>query len=264
MERDWAAITSSKVFFVDDDIRCVSPEHRADALALFRLLATNPWPSIMQAATNICADTEVLDAARSAGCRMLFLGLETGDTEGLQAVHKGVNLRSGFDFSHVHKAGLAVLGSFLVGLDTDTPEKIKERAKFMVECGADALQLTVATPLPGTALFEQLSREQRLRYTHFPEDWDRYDLTEAVYLPRGFRSYTEFIDSVGELIDKVYSRTQMLALAHRTLTETSCQEATTFAYFTNQVYGDIARRRHWALLTGGSHVAADAQQSATP
>ncbi len=86
-------------------------------------------------------------------------------------------------FRRIHRAGIAVLGAFIFGMDGDTPEHLRRRAAYMVRSGVDVMQTTCLTPLPGTRLFERLRDEGRLLYDDFPRDWERYDMTGAVHRP---------------------------------------------------------------------------------
>jgi len=239
IEKDVATIKSNHIFVIDDNFRGFNKRHSEEAIAIFKMMAKYKKDIIIQAPMNICQDIELLDAAKLAGCRLIFIGLETGEEEGLKLVNKRQNIKYGFDFSNIHKAGIGVIGSFILGLDTDTPQKLRDRAKFMIECGVDAVQLTIVTPLPGTALFNQLLQEGRLLYTDFPKDWDRYNMTELTYLPRGFRSVSEFYDLMTELVEEVYSNTHIKMMARRTFDKTASKETTTFAHFTNYSYRDV-------------------------
>ncbi|GAH28351.1 unnamed protein product, partial [marine sediment metagenome] len=52
--------------------------------------------------------------------------------------------------------GIAVLGGFIYGMDSDTPEKLRRRTDYILRSGVDAVQLSYLTPLPGTRLFNRI------------------------------------------------------------------------------------------------------------
>ena len=250
--KDLQAIRSDYVFVIDDNFRGFSPKHLKDSIDILSLMAQSKKEYIIQCPMNVCREDAFLEAARNAGCRLIFIGLETGDEQGLKLVSKRQNIKYGFDFSHIHKAGIGVIGSFIMGLDTDTPQKMRDRAKFMIDCGVDVIQLTIVTPLPGTRLFSQLSAAGRLLYTNFPADWDRYDMSELVYLPKGFRSQSEFYDVMHEAVMEIFSDANIKMMARRTYDNTNNKDATTFAHFLNYSYREIIwnRAKAWQEASG--------------
>jgi radical SAM superfamily enzyme YgiQ (UPF0313 family) len=58
--------------------------------------------------------------------------------------------------------GIRVLGSTIVGLEHHTPENIREEIEFAVSHDTDFHQFMLYTPLPGTALHEQMKGEGRM------------------------------------------------------------------------------------------------------
>jgi radical SAM superfamily enzyme YgiQ (UPF0313 family) len=248
--QDVQSIASPYVFVIDDNFRGFTDKHVQDATTILWELAPFKKEIIIQAPMSICQDVELLEAAREAGVRLIFIGLETGDQEGLALVSKRQNIKHGFDFSNIHKAGVGVIGSFIAGLDTDTPQKLRDRAKFMVDCGCDVMQLTIVTPLPGTRLFNQMLDEGRLLHTQFPKDWDRYDFTDLVYLPKGFRSPSEFYDVMHEITMEVFSSANIKSMARRTYDVTQSPDVVRFAQFLNYSYRDVMweKAKAWKLM----------------
>lgn len=238
-------LTSELLFFADDNIIGYGSQNRREALALFQAMVergvNKRW--FCQASINIADDPEVLEWAARAGCRMIFVGIESEDIDTLTEVNKRLNLTRGpesYDqlFDRIHQAGIAVLGSFIFGMDGDTPEKLRNRAEFMIHSGVDAMQLTTMTPLPGTRLFERLKSENRLLFTNFPQDWRRYDFTELVHKPKEFE-HDELWEVILQCIQRVYSLPTVKLKAKQTLAATNNSEATDFAFRANMNYRSI-------------------------
>jgi radical SAM superfamily enzyme YgiQ (UPF0313 family) len=155
-----------------------------------------------------------------------------------------LNLKRGVDsyaaiFERIHRAGIAVLGAFIFGMDGDTPDKLRRRADFMIHSGVDVMQATVMTPLPGTELFQRLAREERLLHTRFPEDWAYYDLTQLVHRPRDL-AREELWSVYRECLRRIYDLPTLKEKAKRTLAATGSWEAMEFAYRSNMSYRRIA------------------------
>lgn len=206
-----AAIPQQMIFFVDDNIIGYGRKAREEALELFRGMVARrlrkSW--FCQASINFADDQEVLRWAARAGCKMVFLGLEAEEANALAEVNKRLNLRRGVDayaeaFERIHRAGIAVLGAFIFGMDADTPESLRRRAEYMIRSRVDVMQVTFMTPLPGTRLFHRLVAEGRLLHTDFPRDWDRYDMTDLVHQPKG-TAPTALVQTVRECNARIYA-----------------------------------------------------------
>jgi radical SAM superfamily enzyme YgiQ (UPF0313 family) len=107
-------------------------------------------------------DPAFLAAMRRAHIRGALVGVESVTQEGLKAVFKNFNeageglvtrLRA-FRDADVH-----VLGSFIFGLPTDTPETFAATADLAQRAGVSFAQFVMLQPLPGTVDFSKWERE---------------------------------------------------------------------------------------------------------
>jgi radical SAM superfamily enzyme YgiQ (UPF0313 family) len=243
-------IRKKMLFFVDDNIIGYGEEARIQALAIFKGMVErnlNKW-WFCQASLNFADDEEVLYWAGRAGCKMVFLGLEAEEVNALREINKRLNLKRGMDyyveaFRRIHRAGIAVLGAFIFGMDGDTPEKLKRRAKYMMRSGIDVMQTTVLTPLPGTRLFERYQKEGRLLYTDFPQDWDHYDMTEVIHRPGSMdkERLTEVMDSLNK---RLYALPVLVCKAISTFWQTKDKMTTMFAWNSNINYRNVIEGLH--------------------
>jgi hypothetical protein len=131
-----------------------------------------------------------------------------------------------------------VLGAFIFGMDGDTPEKLRKRSEYMLHSGIDVMQDTMLTPLPGTRLFERYHREGRLLYTNFPQDWDHYDMTEAIHHPGNMDPET-LARVMSGLDQQIYALPVLARKALRTLWRTRDMTATMFAWNSNLNYRHV-------------------------
>jgi radical SAM superfamily enzyme YgiQ (UPF0313 family) len=241
-----ATIPQKMLFFVDDNIIGYGKKSREQTLAIFKGMVERKLDKwwFCQASLNFADDDKVLQWASRAGCKMVFLGLEADEVDALVEVNKRLNLQRGvasYDeaFRRIHRAGIAVLGAFIFGMDGDTPEKLHHRTDYMIHSGIDVMQTTYLTPLPGTRLFDRLQQEGRLLYTDFPGDWDRYDMGEVTHQPAGMEpAALARMMSTGNR--RAYSRPVLLRKALRTLWQTRDPLATMFAWQSNVNYRNLA------------------------
>ena len=240
-----SSVSQKMIFFVDDNIIGYGEEARKGALELFKGMVERKLDKwwFCQASLNFADDEEVLFWAGRAGCKMVFLGLESEDKDALAGVHKQLNLKRQVSayadtFQRIHKAGIAVLGAFIFGMDSDTPSRLEARARYMINSDIDVMQVTHLTPLPGTRLFTRLQEEGRLIYTDFPADWSRYDMTQVVHRPENM-SAVELATGILRCNRRLYSWPVMLKKACRTLMTTRNPMATMFAFQSNINYRNV-------------------------
>ena len=193
-------IKGEYIAFVDDNLIGYSLESKTRAKELFegmiqRGLNKKWW---MQASVNVADDEQVIELAARSGCMYVFVGFETISKQTLKHMKKGVNLKLGVEnykkvVKSFHKHGIGVYGAFVIGNDYESPTYYKELAEFLVHSGIDIVQVTILTPLPGTALMEQLRKENRLIYKDFPHDWAKYRFSYVVHQPKGLEAETVYI-----------------------------------------------------------------------
>lgn len=184
--REFQLIRERRVLVVDDNLIGTRPEHIARAKDLFRAMARanlrKEW--IAQATINFGDDEELLALAAKAGCRGVFIGFESPTAEGLLELGKKFNLLKGRDFRasvrRIQRHNILVVGSFIIGLDSDKPGIGKRIAAAATQYGVDNLNAMFLTPLPGTRLWERMNSEDRLALDTFPADWRYFTLTFPV------------------------------------------------------------------------------------
>ena len=184
--REFQLIREKHVLVVDDNLIGTRPEHIARAKDLFRAMAQanlrKEW--VAQATINFADDEELLSLAAKAGCRGVFIGIESPSPEGLREIGKKINLLKGRDVrasvQRIQRHKILVVGSFIIGLDIDEPGIGKRIAEVASRYGVDNLNTLFLTPLPGTRLWDQMKSEGRIALNRFPEDWKYYTLTFPV------------------------------------------------------------------------------------
>jgi radical SAM superfamily enzyme YgiQ (UPF0313 family) len=186
---------------------------------------------------NINEDEEMLALMAEAGCKMVYLGIESERIDQLEQMKKKTNLRVGVDkyaevYNKIHKHGISIMGSFIYGLDNDTPKTITERTNYIIDADIDMMQSTMLTPLPGTVLFKEFLEAGRLLHTNFPEDWERYGYIEVVIKPK-LMTPQEFYDVVYESWERMYDLKALKKKFIRTLQTTQDPTAAVWGITTN-------------------------------
>jgi len=233
------------VFFTDDNLVGYSKEAHRRTIELFKGMVQRKikkwW--ICQASLNFGDDDQLLFWARRSGCRLVFIGIEALETESLQEVNKYMNLERKAQytktFEKINNAGISVLGSFLLGMDGDTPEKLKQRENYIINGPLDVIQATIMTPLPGTRLFDRLEKENRLIKTNYPDDWHYYDFNKVVYQPMTM-SPQQLEEQMMHCHLRMSERMHIYKKAFKTLGKTRSLSAALMAFQFNRVARKIA------------------------
>ena len=176
------SICEKWVLVVDDNLIGMSNAHIARAKELFRAMIQadlgKKW--IAQVTINMADDDELLTLAMQAGCQGVFIGFESPTAEGLAEVGKKFNLLKRRDFrasvTRIQRHNILVVGSFIMGLDSDEPGIGRRIANAAESYGVDILNALFLTPLPGTRLWDQMKSQERIAANDFPGDWQYYTL----------------------------------------------------------------------------------------
>lgn len=190
--REFGAIREKRVLVVDDNLIGTSQGHIARTKDLFRAMIQaklhKQW--IAQVTINMADDEELLALAAQAGCAGVFIGFESPTAAGLKEVGKKFNLLKGRDLAasvrRIQRHKILVVGSFIMGLDTDEAGIGGRIAATAAHYGVDVLNTLFLTPLPGTRLWNELESQGRIAAATFPEDWRYYTLTFPVARYRHF------------------------------------------------------------------------------
>ena len=208
--REFQLLRERLVLVVDDNLIGTRTEHIARAKELFRALAQANlrcvW--VCQVTINFADDDELMTLAVKAGCRGVFIGFESPTPEGLMELGKRFNLLKGRDcrasVRRIQRHNIFIVGSFIMGLDTDTPGIGTLLADTATRYGVDAMNVGFLTPLPGTRLWDQMKSEDRIAVGSYPEDWKYYTLNLPVARYKHF-SQDGIFDEMMQCGDRFYS-----------------------------------------------------------
>ncbi|HUG38757.1 MAG TPA: hopanoid biosynthesis associated radical SAM protein HpnJ [Candidatus Limnocylindrales bacterium] len=144
-------------FFDDDTFTDDLPRAEAIAKRLGRLGLT--WST--NAKANVPRST--LEVLRDNGLRLLLVGYESGNQGILNNIKKGIRLDVARRFTRDAKSlGLTIHGTFILGLPGETRETIQETIEFARAIDPHTIQVSLAAPYPGTALWEEARRNNWL------------------------------------------------------------------------------------------------------
>ena len=120
----------------------------------------------------------LLRKLKNAGCNRIHYGVETGDKDLLMSMGKpGVSVETILmTFRHTAEAGIYSMAHVIIGLPGENRETVQRTYDLLVAIQPDGVSWNIATPYPGTKLFE-IAKEKSLILTY---DWQRYNTCDIV------------------------------------------------------------------------------------
>jgi radical SAM superfamily enzyme YgiQ (UPF0313 family) len=178
-----AALGTKFVFLVDDNI--VGDREAAKQLCRALIPLRIRW--ISQASLTMTRDRELMRLMRDSGCAGVLVGIESLSRDNLRQIRKGWNTvgigyEEALEIARDH--GIAVVGSFILGMDEDSLETLDLLLEFAIRQRFFAVLFNLLTPYPGTELYEVFRRQGRLAR---PRWWDDpgYTYGSLVFEPKG-------------------------------------------------------------------------------
>jgi anaerobic magnesium-protoporphyrin IX monomethyl ester cyclase len=107
-------------------------------------------------------DKDLLQHMKQAGCYAVAYGLESATPEILKVLNKDTTIEQVEEaVRYHHEVGLQVVGYFMLGSPSETPENIRETINFAKKLKVDFAQFSITTPFPGAELYDIYMRNRK-------------------------------------------------------------------------------------------------------
>jgi radical SAM superfamily enzyme YgiQ (UPF0313 family) len=165
------------VVFIDNNLGSRPTFLRALCAAL------RPLNIIWSAAVTIDVTDDpslVRDMALS-GCTGVFVGFESLNAGNLVDARKRTPVPEDYArrVALLHRHGIQVNGSFVLGFDHDKPDVFERTVEWIEANRLECATFHILTPYPGTPVFRQLDSQERILH----RNWDLYDTAHVVFTP---------------------------------------------------------------------------------
>ena len=203
LDRIYASGWRSSIFFVDDNFignKGYLKTHLLPALIEWRK-DKKGCVFFTEASINLADDPELLAMMVTAGFDTVFIGIESPDEVCLTECHKAQNKNRDLleSVAIIHRAGLQVMGGFIVGFDNDGPSIFQRQIDFIQQSGIVTAMVGMLQAPPGTRLFDRLQRESRVVDTF---SGDNVDGTTNI-IPR--MGIDRLLDGYQTIMKQIYS-----------------------------------------------------------
>lgn len=196
--QDIKAVKSKHIMFIDDNF-AGNPQWTKDFLNKIKPMKIK-WNAAVS--INTAFNDELLNLMKESGCRSLFIGFESINADSINNVHKIQNSTDKYEkaIKAIHAKGIMINGSFVFGLDGDTPETFKATLDWIVKNKIETVTSHILTPYPGTALYNRLKNEGRI----ISDDLSLYNTANVVFKPKGMTE-KELYDGYIWIYKQIYS-----------------------------------------------------------
>jgi radical SAM superfamily enzyme YgiQ (UPF0313 family) len=154
------------VDFVDDNFIGNKKALKAFLPALIAWQQAHGYPFELstEASVNLADDDELLRLMHDAHFFVVFVGLESPDTDTLISMRKKQNTRRDLVASvrKIYEAGIFVHAGFILGFDSEKGSVAKPMIDYVEAASVPACMIGLLYALPNTQLTRRLSRERRL------------------------------------------------------------------------------------------------------
>jgi radical SAM superfamily enzyme YgiQ (UPF0313 family) len=103
-------------------------------------------------------DRDLLELIHAAGCRKLYLGIETASKDNLRRMNKRLSLPVHQVVAQVQRVGIRPLGFFMTGVPGETHKSLLETIRFALRLDLDYAQFSRTIAKPGSALDREMTR----------------------------------------------------------------------------------------------------------
>ncbi len=168
---------ATKIYITDDNI--------FSSYAHFQVLnlcfKNSPFQWYANTDISFAKHESDIKLAYQSGLRQVLIGFESADESRLYQLDKD-NFKYRYYSrykEYIHKIqsnGIGVVGSFIVGNIEDTEDTFQYLEDFIYETKLYGASVTMATPYPGTALFEEMSKHKKI----LSLNWDDYTIFQPI------------------------------------------------------------------------------------
>ena len=169
-----------RLFIVDDNFIAnrKAVKEMLQLLAVWQEEHNYPYLLFTEASIDLAKDDELLDLMARSGFTSVFVGIESPDSATLRAANKNQN--AACDMNHaiekIQRAGIEVMGGFILGFDTDTDDDAFDRQlEFIRQNGIAQSMVGLLAAMPNTDLYKRLEQEGRIIRQDNPHSGDNVD-----------------------------------------------------------------------------------------
>lgn len=138
------------------------------------------WHSAVS--TNLVKFPDLIQKMSVSGCKSLFIGFESINSESIDSVHKVQNKIKDYEtlIDCLHANDIMVNSSLVFGFDFDINDTFDHTLEWLIKNKVESMTSHILTPYPGTKLYDKLLQENRI----IDFDLSHYNTSNVVFQPK--------------------------------------------------------------------------------
>lgn len=207
-----------KIFVCDDNFIANKTKARAFLQELTPWHKNRGEPFVFETQTTVDLgwDVDFIDQMTEANFTNVFLGIESPEEEALIRSDKHHNRRGPMEeaIGHIKANGLTVMGSFILGMDGESPGTGERIISFIESTSIPLVMINLLLAAPNTRLWHRLQKEGRLPEEALPLESPIDSVgVEQNFLPS--RPREQIMAEYRQVWETVYDPRRFLDRAHR-------------------------------------------------
>ncbi|NQT47155.1 MAG: cobalamin B12-binding domain-containing protein [Candidatus Omnitrophica bacterium] len=166
-----------ELHIIDDNFTISKPHAEGICDEMIRRGLNIPW----QAPSGVRIDSldeDLIKKLKASGCYKLAIGIESGNQQILDRARKSLDLRRvEGQINMIKRHKILLHGFFILGLPGETRETVECTLKYAKKLKLDTAQFTLFVPLPGSAIFDEWTKEKGVAQYR----WDEFTMYKSVY-----------------------------------------------------------------------------------
>lgn len=177
-----------EIIFVDDSFL----QSKERAIRIMRGLIDRQY-GLLWKSNNLSIfhmDNEVLEMMKKSGCYQLSVSIESGHPRTLQRIKKPVRLdKIKETIGRIKELDIELISNFVIGFPGETLDEIRQTFRYAEEIDIDYVLFSIATPLPGTKLYQMCQEYKCLPADFNFENFDFYGFGRGVISTEEFNPF---------------------------------------------------------------------------
>ncbi len=100
-------------------------------------------------------DEDTIRLMKKAGCSLIALGIESGNDESLQLMHKNTTVEQNINAVNlIKKYDIKIFGFYMIGFDWETEKHLEDTKKLIFDLDTDFIEISIVTPFQGTSIYK--------------------------------------------------------------------------------------------------------------
>jgi radical SAM superfamily enzyme YgiQ (UPF0313 family) len=160
---------AQEIYFDDDNFTANQKQVSALCTEIKNRKLNTAWSAMADA---IALSADLLEEMASAGCIGIKFGLDSADINVLNSVQKPLKItRLESIINKAKKLGIKTHMTVVFGLTGETKYTLNKTFEFSCQLDIDSIQFSIATPCPGTTMYNDLVSDGRITAAR----WDEFD-----------------------------------------------------------------------------------------